>query len=126
VPAMRSTSRLSQTTSGYPDLPIGAGGRRMSESTMTRSEAPLNGRRSFEMSESEGGRTSIHKRGGIGGPHPPSSMRPVNIIQHDDGGAIDDPPSPVTVELPPSYHNIRGKPTSPNPPPATTDATSSS
>lgn len=61
--------------------------------------------------------TSNRKGGG-----PPRSLKPVNIIQHDDAG-----PSvtalkaeePETIELPPAYTNIR----STAPPPTTTTTT---
>lgn len=39
------------------------------------------------------------------------TLRPVNIIQHDDAGPSDGPPppddEPETIELPPAYTNIR-------------------
>ncbi|KAI0739049.1 hypothetical protein C8Q80DRAFT_226122 [Daedaleopsis nitida] len=41
----------------------------------------------------------------------PPSFRPVNIIQHDDAGPPEQPPSPEeepeTIELPPAYTNIK-------------------
>ncbi|KZV95902.1 hypothetical protein EXIGLDRAFT_734385 [Exidia glandulosa HHB12029] len=39
----------------------------------------------------------------------PAPLRPVNIIQHDDGGAVSPQgqDEPETVELPPAYGNIR-------------------
>jgi hypothetical protein len=39
----------------------------------------------------------------------PRLLRPVNVIQHDDGGAADEQAEgqPDTVELPPAYTNIR-------------------
>lgn len=41
----------------------------------------------------------------------PSRLRPVNVIQHEDGGAVTSPPppavSPEIVELPPSYAEVR-------------------
>jgi hypothetical protein len=37
----------------------------------------------------------------------PPSLRPVNIIQHDDAGTVADDNEAETVELPPAYTNIR-------------------
>lgn len=40
-------------------------------------------------------------------PAGPAQLRPVNIIQHDDGGPEGEPAE--TIELPPAYTNIRRK-----------------
>jgi len=40
----------------------------------------------------------------------PSSLRPVNVIQHEDAGPSADNMEPETVELPPAYTNIRKTP----------------
>jgi hypothetical protein len=41
----------------------------------------------------------------------PSRLRPLNIIQHEDGGLIQDtlvaPADEEVVELPPSYNDVR-------------------
>lgn len=66
-------------------------------------------------------RLSVTTMSELGGPGPasstsrktgmaPSAFRPVNFIQHDDGGEAD--PSgqePETVELPPAYTDVRSK-----------------
>jgi len=52
------------------------------------------------------GSTSTRKGGA------PPQMRPVNYIQHDDGGAAEDP---EIVELPPAYTSVR-KPGDPSTP----------
>jgi hypothetical protein len=47
---------------------------------------------------------------------PPRSLRPVNIIQHDDAGpsaALKEPEEPETIELPPAYTNIKAQPGQP-------------
>lgn len=42
----------------------------------------------------------------------PPSLRPVNVIQHEDAGPSlpGDNPEPETIELPPAYTNIRKTP----------------
>lgn len=44
--------------------------------------------------------------------HPPTAMRPVNFIQHDDAGVIEAEPSSAAqeevVELPPTYASVPG------------------
>lgn len=41
---------------------------------------------------------------------PPSAFRPVNFIQHDDGGEVDpNTQEAETVELPPAYTDVRGR-----------------
>ncbi|CAE6429073.1 unnamed protein product [Rhizoctonia solani] len=42
---------------------------------------------------------------------PPTSFRPVNFIQHDDGGEVADNQDPETIELPPAYTDFRSKAT---------------
>lgn len=51
-----------------------------------------------------GSSTVMSRKSGV-----PPSMRPVNIVQHDDAGmAPKAEEEPETVELPPAYTNIRG------------------
>ncbi|CAE6411130.1 hypothetical protein BN14_00713 [Rhizoctonia solani AG-1 IB] len=40
---------------------------------------------------------------------PPPSFRPVNFIQHDDGGEVGDNQDPETIELPPAYTDFRSR-----------------
>ncbi|KEP49431.1 SKG6 domain protein [Rhizoctonia solani 123E] len=41
---------------------------------------------------------------------PPTAFRPVNFVQHDDGGeVVPDNQEPETIELPPAYTDFRGK-----------------
>jgi len=48
--------------------------------------------------------SSVARKGPLG----PAPLRPVNIIQHDDGGDVAEPSQlPETIELPPAYNNIR-------------------
>lgn len=64
-------------------------------------------------------------RNSLKGGMPPPTLRPVNIIQHDDAGQLDMPipggsTSPEVVELPPSYAEVGQK--SGFTPPAATDS----
>jgi hypothetical protein len=56
-----------------------------------------------------GASSSTTRKGGA-----PAPLRPVNIIQHDDGGRVPDEAKgegePETIELPPAYTNIRRGP----------------
>ena len=72
------------------------GGRR--QSTQTSSGDALLGGHAHQSSVS----TSTRKT-----PAGPSAMRPVNIIQHEDGGEEGDGDGEETIELPPAYTHIK-------------------
>ncbi|GBE88599.1 hypothetical protein BKA93DRAFT_819466 [Sparassis latifolia] len=87
---------------------------RLSQTTMSMSEAGL----LRPATPSASATTNTRKT-----PHPPT-LRPVNIIQHDDAGPPPPPgeqhaEEPETIELPPAYTNIRRA--QPPPPPEETD-----
>ncbi|EJD51188.1 hypothetical protein AURDEDRAFT_111821 [Auricularia subglabra TFB-10046 SS5] len=73
-------------------------------------------RQSTEGGDSSTSYGAFSDRKHYGGPGP---LRPVNIIQHDDGGAVSPDGEAETVELPPAYGNIRpsGSATPAAPPP---------
>jgi hypothetical protein len=53
----------------------------------------------------------------------PAQLRPVNVIQHDDAGDVEEADeTQETIELPPAYTNIR-RPPGTKPPPAANDTT---
>jgi hypothetical protein len=93
------------------------------------SEAAFTEERSFQMATTDArhpqtpvtATTSATRKSVVPPPSPP-----VNIIQHDDAGPsgdLADYVEPVTIELPPTYSNLRRTPRSPLATPTTADTT---
>jgi len=99
VPAMSEISSAGGAENVADPERLHAGSRRQSALSL-----PTQGRLSSEGFSGTSATTSRKSPGG------PATLRPVNIIQHDDAGPSEpqaEADEPETVELPPAYTNIR-------------------
>jgi hypothetical protein len=84
-----------QSYDGYQSIPTGT------TTSLLRSGTPEPA--ALGMGSTSGGSSRTPK-----GSLVPTELRPVNIIHHDDAGAVDEEDHiPETIELPPAYSNIR-------------------